>query len=288
VTKAAPTWLQPLLKQRPDAMQIRSNGTEVELLVWGKRGLPGLFLLHGASANAHWWDWVAPLLAQHYRVAAMSLPGCGGSDWRDRYASRDFCEDAFACARAAGLEDTGLPVYVGHSMGGAHLFHGAANRQERMRALVLIDSSFRTPGTRPGIAGHRRFFTSEAEALAHFRLAPAVPIREPALVEYVAHASLIRLDQKDGSPRWAWSRDPDFWAKLEPGLEQGPYSGPVALGIPAAHLIADSSHVLSNTATTPLEPSVPRIVLPDCSHHIMLDRPLVLVAALRALLAVWP
>jgi hypothetical protein len=33
---------------------------------------------------------------------------------------------------------------------------------------------------------------------------------------------------------------------------------------------------------------VPRIVIPDSEHHIMVDQPLALVAALRTLLAVWP
>jgi pimeloyl-ACP methyl ester carboxylesterase len=33
--------------------------------------------------------------------------------------------------------------------------------------------------------------------------------------------------------------------------------------------------------------SVPTIVIPDSEHHIMVDQPLALVAALRSLLAVW-
>lgn len=35
-------------------------------------------------------------------------------------------------------------------------------------------------------------------------------------------------------------------------------------------------------------PNVPSIAIPDSEHHIMVDQPLALVAALRTLLAVWP
>ena len=286
--RATPAWLPPLLEQRPASLSVRSNGTELNLLVWGERGRPGLFLLHGAGANAHWWDWTAPLLARDYRVAAMSLPGCGGSGWRERYSSADFAEDAFACARAAGLEEAGLPLYAGHSMGGAHLFHGAVHAPERMRALILIDTSFRSPGARPRVAGARRFFATEQEAVHRFRLAPDTPAREPALIEHIARNGLTRIDDGNGDPHWTWSHDPDFRAKFEPGLEQGPYSGPIPLAIPAAHIIANGSHVMLNPDATPLEESVPRIILPDCGHHVMLDQPMALVAALRALLATWP
>jgi pimeloyl-ACP methyl ester carboxylesterase len=37
-----------------------------------------------------------------------------------------------------------------------------------------------------------------------------------------------------------------------------------------------------------IPPDTPQIVIPDSEHHIMVDQPLALVAALRALLAVWP
>jgi pimeloyl-ACP methyl ester carboxylesterase len=32
----------------------------------------------------------------------------------------------------------------------------------------------------------------------------------------------------------------------------------------------------------------PHVVLPDSEHHVMVDQPLALVAAMRAMLATWP
>lgn len=276
-------WLLPVLADTPEVMRVATGRPEVELLVWGERGRPGLFLLHGAGAHAHWWDGVAPLLAQDYRVAAMSLPGNGGSDWRERYSSADFVADALACVTAAGLDEAGPPVFVGHSMGGAHLMHGAVHEPEAMRALILVDTSFRTPGTgKPGEAS-RRLFATEAEALGRFRVMPPGPAREPMLVAHVAHHAVTAVDGD-----WSWRADPAYWARFEPGIERGPYAEPLRPLVPTAHLIAAQSHVAAAMNDLPLGDEVIRILLPECGHHVMLDRPLVLVAALRALLAVWP
>ncbi len=274
----------------PDlALRVASGGTEVELLIWGERGLPGLFLLHGAGAHAHWWDGVAPLLATNHRVAAMTLPGNGASGWRNRYASADFFADALACVAAASLADAGKPVFVGHSMGGAHLMHGAIHAPEAMRGLVLVDTSFRSPSGRMATREPtRRLFTTEAEALARFRLTPPGPARVPALVEHVARHSLMQVSTPDGETGWCWRADPAYWTKFEPGPELGPYPTPLRPRVPTVHMIAEQSHVAAAAASLPLGDEVVRIMLPECGHHVMLDRPLVLVAALRALLAVWP
>jgi pimeloyl-ACP methyl ester carboxylesterase len=281
-----PDWLGPLSAYEPETLRVATGGTVVELLVWGERGLPGLFLLHGAGAHAHWWDGVAPLLAKHYRVAAMTLPGNGRSEWRDRYASADFFEDSRACVAAASLAEAGKPVFIGHSMGGAHLMHGAVYAPEAMRGLVLVDTSFRAPGV--GKEPTRRIFASEAEALGRFRLMPPGPAREPILVAHVARHALMQVPGPDGEPGWCWRADPAYWNKFEPGIEQGPYSLPLHPQVPTAHFIAEQSHVAATMATLPLGDDVVRIMLPECGHHVMLDRPLVLVGALRALLAVWP
>ena len=39
---------------------------------------------------------------------------------------------------------------------------------------------------------------------------------------------------------------------------------------------------------TPFPPGRPEIEIPDSHHHIMIDQPLALLAALRTLFAVWP
>jgi hypothetical protein len=41
-------------------------------------------------------------------------------------------------------------------------------------------------------------------------------------------------------------------------------------------------------APSPFPPGMIEIEIPDSHHHIMIDQPLALVAAIRALLAAWP
>jgi pimeloyl-ACP methyl ester carboxylesterase len=282
-----PAVLHPLLAHKPEVVRVPTGGTTVDMLVWGQRGLPGVFLLHGAGAHAHWWDSVAPLLATQHRVAAMSLPGHGASDWRPRYSSADFFEDACACVTAASLDAVGKPVFVGHSMGGAHLMHGAIHAPESMTGLVLVDTSFRSTGGGKPHTGEpvRLIFATEEEALGRFRLTPPGPAREPELLRHVARHSLMQVTGPNGEAGYSWRADPAYWRKFERGIEQGPYAEPLRPKVRAAHLIAEQSEVAA--ASSPLDAEVPRILLPECGHHVMLDRPLLLAASLRTLLTAW-
>ncbi len=50
-------------RRRPSAARARSTGANIELLTWGEVGKPGLILVHGNSAHADWWSFIAPFLA---------------------------------------------------------------------------------------------------------------------------------------------------------------------------------------------------------------------------------
>ena len=60
----APAWFDAALGQAPERTCVHVEGVEIEVLAWGERGLPGLLLLHGFTAHADWWSFLAPLLAQ--------------------------------------------------------------------------------------------------------------------------------------------------------------------------------------------------------------------------------
>ena len=47
-----------------------SGGANIELLTWGEIGKPGLIFVHGNSAHADWWSFIAPFFGR-------SLPGRG-------------------------------------------------------------------------------------------------------------------------------------------------------------------------------------------------------------------
>src|SRR5579859_7133931 len=112
----APAWFEAALAKAPERSLVTVDGARIELLTWGKRGKPGLIFVHGNSAHADWWSFIAPFFADDFRVAALSLSGMGASDWRELYSFDLFAEEIFACAKAAGLyEAEAKPVYIGHS-----------------------------------------------------------------------------------------------------------------------------------------------------------------------------
>jgi pimeloyl-ACP methyl ester carboxylesterase len=81
-----------------------------------------------------------------------------------------------------------------------------------------------------------------------------------------------------------------LWTKLDrAGMTEIDATG----AAPLAHIWGDRSeiirrHGMAGRGGDLIPASAPHIVIPDSEHHIMVDQPLALVAALRALLAAWP
>src|SRR6185436_17827458 len=73
----APAWFSRAIQTPIEERFIIVAGCRIHYLLWGKAGSPGLILVHGGFAHAHWWDFIAPLFAQDYRVAALDLSGMG-------------------------------------------------------------------------------------------------------------------------------------------------------------------------------------------------------------------
>ena len=301
-----PQWFRDAIAQEPERSFVTSNGTKLELLTWGELGKPGLLLVHGNSAHADWWSFIAPFLARDFRVAAFSLAGMGGSEWRERYAFTDFAADAEACARAAGLYESGSPpIYVGHSFGGAQVVFASVQKPEQMQAAVLVDTGFGGPP--PEVLEERkrraeqlrntssadrtnRIYPTLEQALARFRLMPPQPAGNAFVADFIARRSLKRAPLPDGSGEgWTWKFDPTMWEKLDRSGAASPDDAPIRT--PMVHIYGAQSRIILRRK--PGEAGifggrVREIEIPESEHHIMIDQPLALVAALRTLLATWP
>ncbi len=108
------------------------------------RVLP-LLLLHGFTGAAHTWTELLPVLGEHRRVLALSLPGHGGSDApseAERYAATRAAADVMEVLDMLGLNRVAL---LGYSMGARVALHAALAAPERVVALLLESAS-------PGIA----------------------------------------------------------------------------------------------------------------------------------------
>jgi pimeloyl-ACP methyl ester carboxylesterase len=293
----APNWFKTAVAQAPERSFVDVLGARIETLTWGRRGDPGLLLVHGNTAHADWWSFIAPILAQNYRVAAFSLSGMGGSDWREAYSLPIFAQEAHAVAEAAGLYDHGAkPVFVGHSFGGSNVFYAATRHADWMRAAVLIDAGLGGPPPveegfpSPEMRTRHRVYATLPDALARFRLMPPQSCENAYIADFIARRSLTRAPLDGGGEGWTWRFDPKMWSKLDKSALETLLvpPGPRA---PMVHIIGENSAIIAKASDTPkrrLPADVRSFVIPDSEHHVMIDQPLALVAALRGLLLHWP
>jgi pimeloyl-ACP methyl ester carboxylesterase len=152
----------PVTEQR-----LSLNGVKTAVLESGE-GAP-VVLLHGPGAYAAHWLNIIPSLARCHRVIAPDLPGHGESEIFARPLNPDllsgWVEDLIDCTCAAP------PVLVGSTLGGAIAVRFAAERGERLAALVLVDAlgltEFRPT---PEFGAALNDYLSAPGALTHDRL----------------------------------------------------------------------------------------------------------------------
>lgn len=288
----APDWFETALRRTPERSVIAAAGVDIELLTWGEPGRPGLLLIHGGMAHADWWSFIAPFFADDYRVAALSLSGMGGTGWRESYTLDLYTQEVTAAAEAAGLFAAGPPLVVGHSFGGGVTIHLARHAGERFKAAVVVDAGVRPPDKRwrgppPGLNRPNKVYADFDTALARFRLSPAQPCRELFILDHIGRASLRQVESG-----WRWRFDPNLWDKMNHegrGSQEEELAG---ARCPIAFVWGEKSRLMTEDTVDYTRrhapPGSPMFAVPEAEHHVLLDQPLALVAALRGLFAAWP
>jgi pimeloyl-ACP methyl ester carboxylesterase len=288
----APAWFSDALATAPERRRVPVRDANIEVLLWGKRGAPGLLLLHGLGAHADWWSHIAPFFSAQYRVAALSWSGMGGSDWRENYTAEIYLEEILGAAQAGGLfESSERPLAVAHSFGGLMLLAATAAFGGRLKGAVVVDSFLRPDGEWHLPPTSRRtmpVYASLEAALARFRFKPTQACANLFIADHIARASLKPL-QEQGEVAWTWRFDP----QCAHGLPRVPIAACLTSPPCPLAFIAGARSPLTNAtvedfvrSTAP--PGVPWIRIPDSDHHVMVDQPLALIAALFALFESWP
>lgn len=106
---------------------------------WGPPDAPPLLALHGWLDNAGSFAFLAPLLAKHWRVIALELPGHGHAGHLpagSTYHYLDYVSAVLAAADALQLERYSL---LGHSLGAGVGSLVAAARPQCIEQLYLIE-----------------------------------------------------------------------------------------------------------------------------------------------------
>lgn len=285
----APAWFRQALAVPFTDGEVSVDGTSIHYLAWGERGRRGLVFVHGGGAHAHWWTHVAARFAAEFRVLALDLSGHGDSGHRDAYGIEQWTREVMAVAADGGI--AGPPVIVGHSMGGFVTIATAALNAERLTGVIVCDSPVTEPD--PEVESYRlkqafgspRTYPSVEDALARFRTVPP----QAHYLDYVMdHIGRRSLREADGG--WQWKFDRHVFEQFAGGMRglAMPYLPQVRCrfallrsehGLVTPDLGAAMYEMLGRVA--------PVIELPEAGHHAMLDVPLVLLTALRTLLADW-
>lgn len=288
----APQWFKNCLDASFESGDVMVDGSKICWKAWGKTGDPGLVLVHGGVAHKGWWDFIGPWFAKSRRVVAMDLSGMGASDWRDVYDVPLYADEVLAAGEAGGaFQHKRKPVLTGHSFGGFVTLASAVRHGAHYERAIVIDSPVRpaekqrrsAPPSRGG-----RVYASQQEILGRFRLLPDQDCENLFLLDHIARNAMKEVRQEDGSTGWAWMFDPNLWNKMQYDIRAA-VETISEFNCPVAIVRGEQSSLVTDEIWTYMCKAfpghAPRFSIPEARHHVMLDQPLALVSAMRALIS---
>lgn len=284
-----PEWFFDAVETDYETASVEVDECDVVYQSWRSQAgaeAPGLLLIHGMNAHAHWWDFIAPHFLDDYRVAAMNLTGMGDSDYRYEYRGDTYAEEIRAvCDDLNFGTDTTI---VAHSFGGYMAVKAVNAYPDRFANLILVDSGIRHPDDPPSehmtmmMGGKTKIYPDKQNALGRFRLQPPQSCENTYILEYIARHSLMPVD--DGG--WSWKFDDDLPATLK-GADRVPedYAN---MSVRLGEIYGADSELFSRRTLDYMRELVdqpfPAVAIENAQHHVFLDQPLAFVDALRTML----
>jgi pimeloyl-ACP methyl ester carboxylesterase len=281
-----PRWFREAVATPFVTARVVVDGCRIHYLKWGETGKPGIVLVHGGAAHAHWWSFIAPQLTREYQVVALDLSGHGESGRREAYPRETWAKEIMAVAGDAGFSRP--PILVGHSLGGFVCITAASLFGDQLAGTIMLDSPVRRPdpeaeeGARGRAFRNPKTYATAEEALEHYRLVPEQPCENRFIVDHIARHSLHQTPAG-----WTWKFDPEIFRRFMPRAihEILPrVRCRVALFRAEYGLVTPD---IGEYMYELLDRNAPVVEIPEAHHHLMLDQPLALIAALRAILADW-
>jgi pimeloyl-ACP methyl ester carboxylesterase len=285
----APNWFRRALAVPQTDIEVEVDGCLIHALASGEPGTRGLVFVHGGGAHAHWWTHVSSLFSTEFRVVALDLSGHGDSGYRRRYSLEQWADEVMAAAEVGAID--GPPVVIGHSMGGMVTIATAARYADRLGGAVVCDSPVTAPD--PEIEayqlkeafGHLRTYPTVEAAVSRFRTVPGQDHYLDYVMDHVARTSIRPVEGG-----WQWKFDRTVFEQFGGRIRNVvlPYLSQVRCRL--ALLRSEYGLVTADIGQFMYEEMgrvTPVIELPEAGHHAMLDQPLILLTALRSLLADW-
>jgi pimeloyl-ACP methyl ester carboxylesterase len=263
------------------------SGRRLHYLEWpGPVGAPPLLLLHGFLGHAHWWDFVAPSLAESYRVIAPDFSGMGDSEYRSEYTHAIFDAEVTGLVESLGIAGC---TAVGHSFGGRILLYACLRQPQLVTRAIVVDSRLGSP--RDPIGGFnedwrpKKRYPDAQSILQRFLLRPV----EPAPVMAMKHMARHSIREEDGE--WVWKFDENV-TRLYQGRKDLPGVDDTLalcdLATPVDFVYGEESKVVTPPRARLLKDCLRNVRsvtgLPSCHHHLPVSQPIALLGTLRVLL----
>src|SRR5258708_28492642 len=81
-----PAWFSAALDAAVQEGTTTVDGASIAYRAWGDPDGRSIVLVHGGAAHSRWWDHIAPMLTDGWRVVAVDLSGHGDSHRRGAYS----------------------------------------------------------------------------------------------------------------------------------------------------------------------------------------------------------
>lgn len=288
-----PFWFERALAAASETGDIGVDGVRIHFEAWGERGNPGVALIHGSNAHLEWWRFVAPFLADQFRVVALDSSGNGDSGWREHYSGEVLAKEVWEVAQAAELGER--PFVVGHSFGGFVALETGHRYGKELGGVIFMDFTTAPPeqyvewgmrAEREGVQPRRgtRVYEDPETALRRFRFIPEQPVVHPCVRDYIAGKSVRPVEGG-----WTWKFDPSLFDHLEMGIDQRDKFA--AMVCRSAVILGEDSddegaffadHMAAITAG-----KLPIFQVPGTHHHLMFDDPVAVAMAIKGVLLTW-
>lgn len=246
-------------------------------LEWGDPSNPPMLLLHGYAQTCHSWDFVALALCDKFRVLSLDQRGHGDSDWSDSgdYSPESYWTDLDLIVKALGLSNL---VVMGLSMGGRNAISFTANYPDRVRALVVVDS---TPSMqKTGSERMRKFVQGEDELDSVDDFVKRVQEYNPRRPADQIKGSIIHNLKQLPNGKWTWKydkvlRSPD---RKVPGFDYAEllWNHIEQLDIPTLVVIGSNSDMVNLETANELHKRIKNsrlATVADAGHLVMGDNP---------------
>jgi pimeloyl-ACP methyl ester carboxylesterase len=271
---------------RPACSGFIESTPRLHYLEWHRESRDSVILVHGNSANAWWWQWVAEALGDGWlqgkslRIIAIDLRGHGDSGWArpPAYSPLAYADDL---AHLIGVLELDRPIVVGHSMGGIAALAFATHYPDRARAVVAIDVAVTSTTRRNRYLRHLKalptvVYQDLATAIAKFRLMPNEGEIPPETMRAVAERSLGPAP--NGGHTMKFDRASFFGSD---GIDVAAAIREIT--VPLLLVRAGNSRILTAEAAAHAAASNPLaslVTIAGAHHHIPLERPVELAQEL--------